>query len=244
MFLDEVIGVGEIAIADQRGTDPDPRAIAQLMHDAHVGGMLARKAGLVHFHIGDGERRLEKLRRVLDEFDVEASWMYVTHIERSEALMREAIELAGRGAAVDIDTVEGDLARWLRFYLDNGGDPSRLTLSSDASVNSPRAFADQVRECILQHGFPIEQVLPLVTSNTARILAWEEKGSLTRNKMADVLVLDRDTLELRHVWSKGRCMMRDGELVVRAGWLAESKREIVLVGDESPDSRAGVPAET
>ncbi|MBW8769781.1 MAG: beta-aspartyl-peptidase [Gemmatimonadetes bacterium] len=243
MFVHEVLGVGEIAISDKRGMDPDPRALAQIMHDAHIGGMLAKKAGLTHFHVGEGERRLAKLRQVVDEFDVEPSWIYATHIERSEALMREAIELAGRGAAVDIDTVEGDLARWLRFYFDNGGDPDRLTLSSDASVNSPRAFAEQVCDCILHHGFPIEQVLPLVTSNTARILKWEEKGTLARDKMADVLVMERDTLNLRYVWTKGRCMVRDGELVAHPTWLEESKREIVLRGDERPKRQAEVPAE-
>jgi imidazolonepropionase-like amidohydrolase len=88
---------------------------------------------------------------------------------------------------------------------------------------------------------PIEQVLPLVTSNTARVLKLEQKGTLERGKLADVLVLERDTLAVRHVWSKGRCMVRDGELAVRAGWLAESKREVVLVGDESPARRAGEP---
>jgi beta-aspartyl-dipeptidase (metallo-type) len=238
MFIDEVIGVGEIAISDKRGMDPEPQALARLMHDAYVGGMLAKKAGLTHFHVGEGERRLAKLRRIIDEFDVDASWIYATHIERSEALMREAIDLAARGAAVDIDTVEGDLARWLRFYLDNGGDPDRLTVSSDASINSPRAFAEQVCDCIVNHRMPIEQVLPLVTSNTARILKWDEKGTLERGKMADVLVMERDTLKLRHVWSKGRCMVRDGELVAREGWLKDSKRDIVLIGDESPRREA------
>ena len=34
---------------------------------------------------------------------------------------------------------------------------------------------------------------------------------------------------------------RDGELVTRAGWLAESKRDIVLVGDESPGREADEP---
>jgi beta-aspartyl-dipeptidase (metallo-type) len=213
------------------------------MHDAYVGGMLARKAGLTHFHVGEGEKRLAKLRAVIDEYEVDPGWIYATHVERSEALMREAIALAARGAAVDIDTVEGDLARWLRFYLDNGGDPDQLTVSSDASINSPRAFAEQVRGCVVDHGFPVEQVLPLVTSNTARILKWHEKGALERGKIADVLVLERDTLALRHAWAKGRCMVRDGELVARAGWLAESKRDIVLVGDESPRRQAGEPAE-
>src|SRR3954451_445047 len=43
MFVDEVLGVGEIAISDKRGMDPEPRVLAQLMHDAYVGGKLARK---------------------------------------------------------------------------------------------------------------------------------------------------------------------------------------------------------
>ena len=241
MFIDEVIGVGEIAISDKRGMEPDVAALARLMTDAYVGGMLARKAGVTHFHVGEGKRRLEKLRQVIDEFEVEPSWIYATHIERTEALMHEAIALAGRGAAVDIDTVEGDLARWLRFYFDHGGDPNQLTVSSDASINSPRAFAEQVCDCIVNHRMPIEQVLPLVTSNTARVLKLDQKGTLERGKLADVLVLERDTLAVRHVWCKGRCMVRDGELVTRAGWLADSKREVVLVGDESPARRAGEP---
>ncbi|MGZ8376677.1 MAG: amidohydrolase family protein [Gemmatirosa sp.] len=243
MFIDEVIGIGEVAIADQRGMEPDARELARLMTDAYVGGMLARKAGLTHFHVGEGKRRLTTLREMLDQFEVEPAWIYATHIERNEALMREAIALAKRGAAVDIDTVEGDLARWLRFYLDNDGDAERLTFSSDASINSPEAFAEQVRDCVLHHGFPLEQVLPFITVNTARILKLREKGTLERGRIADVLVLEPDTLAVRHVWAKGRCMVRDGELVAREGWLDESKRAVVLVGDESPARRAEEPAE-
>ena len=234
MFIDEVIGVGEVAIADKRGMEPDARELARIMTDAYVGGMLARKAGVTHFHVGEGKRRLATLREVIDDYEVEPSWIYATHIGRSEALMREAIALAARGAAVDLDSVEGDVARWVRFYLDNGGDAARLTLSSDASINSPQAFADQVRDCVLNHGIAIERMLPMVTEHTARILKLEEKGTLDAGKVADVLVLERDTLELRHAWAKGRCAVRDGCLMLRAGFLAESKREVNLVGDESP----------
>jgi beta-aspartyl-dipeptidase (metallo-type) len=242
MFIEEVIGVGEIAISDRRGMEPDVVALARLMTDAYVGGMLAKKAGVTHFHVGEGERRLAKLRAAIDEHDVDPAWIYATHIERSEALMREAIELAGRGAAVDIDTVEGDLAKWLRFYFDNGGDPDQLTVSSDASINSPRAHAEQICDCVVNAGMPLERVLPLVTSNVARILKLEQKGTLERGKIADVLVLEPDTLRLRHAWAKGRCVVRDGELAVREGWLSESKREVTLIGDESPARAAEEPA--
>ena len=84
--------------------------------------------------------------------------------------MREAIELAGRGSYVDIDTVERDLPKWLRFYLNNGGNPARLTVSSDASINSPQSLLAQIRACVLEHGFSFEQTLALATANTAAVL--------------------------------------------------------------------------
>lgn len=52
MFIEEVIGAGEIAIADERSTAPVPHELARLVKDAYVGGMLSRKAGVTHFHTG------------------------------------------------------------------------------------------------------------------------------------------------------------------------------------------------
>src|SRR5829696_8222158 len=52
LFIEEVIGAGEIAIADERSTEPDFHELAHLVHDAYVGGMLSRKSGRTHFHVG------------------------------------------------------------------------------------------------------------------------------------------------------------------------------------------------
>ena len=222
MFIDEVIGVGEVAIADSRGMEPDARALARLVLDAHVGGMLARKAGVTHFHVGEGRRRGGGAGG-LDGRGGVAPCVAPRRAPRGRP---------HRGAAVDIDTVEGDLARWLRFYVENDGDLAQLTVSSDASANSPAASAAQIRGCVVDHGFPIAQVLPLVTENAARILKLPHKGVLERDRVADVLVLEPNTLEVRHVWAEGRCAVRDGELQLREGFLKDSKREIVMVGDE------------
>ncbi len=54
MFIDEVIGTGEVAISDQRGLDPPINELARVATHSHVGGMLANKAGLTHFHVGEG----------------------------------------------------------------------------------------------------------------------------------------------------------------------------------------------
>ena len=233
MYLDEVIGAGEIAISDLRSMDPSPRELAKVVTDCYVGGMLAGKAKLAHFHVGDRDTRLQPLRDLLEQFHVQPEWLYATHVERSEKLMREAIDLAKKGAAVDIDVVEEDLPRWVRFYRDNGGDPRRLTVSSDGAITSPRLVLEQLRRCVLEEGVPLEEMLPLVTSNTARILALPLKGRLEFGREADVVVMERGSLDIVHVLSRGRWMVRDGEEVARERFLEESNRRIHLVGGKS-----------
>jgi beta-aspartyl-dipeptidase (metallo-type) len=142
MFIDEVIGLGEIAIADTRASDPTAKDLARAVTDAHVGGMLSRKAGRTHVHVGEGNLRLALLRELLDDphYEIKVEWFYPTHIERSEALMDEAMALAKRGAFVDIDTVEQDTPKWLKYYVEQDGDLDQLTLSTDASLSSPRSL--------------------------------------------------------------------------------------------------------
>jgi beta-aspartyl-dipeptidase (metallo-type) len=233
LFIEEVIGAGEVAISDLRATEPTTDELARLASDAYVGGLLSGKAGVTHLHVGDGRRRLEPLRTLLDEYEVEPGWLYPTHVERSAELMEEAIELTGRGVTVDVDTVEEDLAKWLKFYVDRGGDTSRLTISSDASIKSPRTLYEQLRDCVINHGFPLELLLSLVTSNTARVLKLKGKGRLSPGLDADVLVLGKESLELREVVAGGRRMMKDGTVAVRESCLKESNRRISLTGGKA-----------
>lgn len=230
MFIEEVIGAGEVAISDERALEPDPRELARTATHAHIGGMLARKAGLMHVHVGEGKRRLQPLRDVVDEFEVEPCWIYATHIERTEELMDEAIALARRGMPCDVDVVERDLHRWLRHWRDHGGPRELLTVSSDASMTSPAGVWLQLRDCVLNHGFTLEQVLPLATRNTARILKLREKGELRKGCAGDILLLEEDTLEIVHVLSHGKVVVRDGEVVEKENWLEDSDRQIHLEG--------------
>ena len=104
--------------------------------------------------------------------------------------------------------VEEDLAKWLRFYFDNDGDPTHLTISSDASISRPGTFYEQLRGCVVEHGFRLEQVLPLVTRNTARVLKLSGKGTLDAGKDADVVVLRRDSLEIVEVIAGGQRLLK------------------------------------
>jgi beta-aspartyl-dipeptidase (metallo-type) len=155
------------------------------------------------------------LRKLIDEYDISAEWLYPTHITRSEELMREAIELAKRGSFVDIDTVDEDLPKQFKFYLDNGGLPEKLTVSTDASITSPSNLLEQIRACVLESKIPLEQILPCVTANTAKVLKFECKGKLEAGKDADVLILRRENLEIRDVLAGGQRLMKSGRLAFK-----------------------------
>jgi beta-aspartyl-dipeptidase (metallo-type) len=172
-----------------------PHELARLTNDAYVGGMLSRKAGVTHFHVGNGKGRLHLLRQLLDEFETPPEAIYPTHVERSEELMDEAIDLTRRGCFVDVDTVNEDLQKWLTYYFDNDGDPA----------------LSQIRECVRNSDFELAQLWPLVTANTARALKLNDRGKLEPQMKADVLVLERDTLELKEVIARGRRLLRDGK---------------------------------
>jgi beta-aspartyl-dipeptidase (metallo-type) len=147
--------------------------------------------------------------------------LYPTHVGRSPALLAEAAAITHLGAFVDLDTVEEDLRVTLDGFKRAGGDFNRLTVSSDAAITAPRQRLDQLRACVHSGDWSLEQLLPLVTTNPAAVLKLANKGHLSTGADADLLVLERDTLALRHVVGGGRVLMRDGvpttERFVRRG---------------------------
>jgi beta-aspartyl-dipeptidase (metallo-type) len=218
VLIDKVIGTGEIAISDSRWIDPQLDPLAHIVVQTATGGKMAGKAGVVHFHTGPGKRKLGLLHELLDCYDVPPAAIYPTHINRTEALIDDAIALARRGAFVDMDTVEEDVVERLPYYLAQGGPPERITISSDAHTpsGSTRKLYEQFVACVNEARLPLETVLACYTSNPATVLKLGAKGTLAPDKDADVLVLKRDTLEIVHVFARGRQMMRDGEYVAQS----------------------------
>jgi beta-aspartyl-dipeptidase (metallo-type) len=194
VLIEEIIGAGEIAIADRRGTHYDARTLARLASDCYIAGTLTGKAGVLHLHTGELPERLSIVREVLD-FGVPAASLHPTHVNRNEELFREAIELTRRGVAIDLDVVEENLPHWWRLF---DGDRSLVTISTDAPIGRVGALLDAVRS------LPLEESLPLATSNPARVLKLHDVGELAEGRRADLLLLDRKTLKLRRVIAGGR----------------------------------------
>jgi beta-aspartyl-dipeptidase (metallo-type) len=236
VLLDVVLGVGELAISDHRSSQPTLDELLRIAGDAHVGGLMSGKAGIVHLHVGDGGRGLDLIRQALDASELPARVFNPTHVNRKRALFDEALALAGRGCTVDVTAfpvAEGEDA-WsaadaLVRYLDAGLPADRVTVSSDGGgclpvfdaegrvasmdVGSPSALADTLR-ALLRAGQPLERVLPAFTANPAALLRLERKGRLGADADADLVVLDEDG-GVAEVMARGRWHVRAAAPVVR-----------------------------
>ena len=214
VYLDPVIGIGELALSDHRSSQPTRDELLRIASDAHVAGMISGKAGIVHLHLGDGERGLDLVRQALALSELPARVFNPTHINRRKALFEEALDLARNGSTVDITAfpvAEGEDA-WpaedaLLKYLQSGAPADKITISSDGGGCLP-VFNEQgeVQEMVigraaslpltlknlLAGGAPLEQVLPAFTSNVANILRLHDRGRITTGYAADVIVLDED----------------------------------------------------
>jgi beta-aspartyl-dipeptidase (metallo-type) len=234
-LIDLVIGVGELAISDHRSSQPTLDELLRVAGDAHVGGLMSGKAGIVHLHVGDGPRGLELIRQALDASELPPAMFQPTHVNRRRALFDEAMALTERGCTIDVTAfpvADGEDA-WsadeaVVRYLDAGRDPARITVSSDGGgclpvfdgegrvasfdVGSPSASGETLG-ALLRRGQPLERVLPAFTTNPARVLLLHRKGRIGPGMDADMVVLGANG-EVEDVMARGRWMVKKGIPVV------------------------------
>ncbi len=214
VYLDPVIGIGELALSDHRSSQPTRDELLRIASDAHVAGMISGKAGIVHLHLGDGERGLDLVRQALALSELPARVFNPTHINRRKALFDEALDLARNGSTVDITAfpVAEDEDAWpaadaLLKFLQSGAPADKITISSDGGGCLPvfnkqgelkemdigrAASLPLTLKNLLAGDAPLEQVLPAFTSNVANILRLHDRGRIKAGYTADVIVLDED----------------------------------------------------
>jgi beta-aspartyl-dipeptidase (metallo-type) len=235
VLIDRVLGVGEVAISDHRSSQPTLEELLRVAADAHVGGLMSGKAGIVHLHVGDGDRGLDLIWRALDQSEIPARVFNPTHVNRRGRLLDEALAIAQRGCTIDLTAAppteagEVSAAGGLIRYLDAGLPPERITVSSDGGGCLP-SFDQEGRvvamdigrldapaatlRTLLAEGQPLERVLPAFTSNPARLLRLPHKGRLAPGADADLVVLDPSGAPAE-VMALGRWHVLGGRAVVR-----------------------------
>ncbi len=243
LFIDEVIGVGEIAIADHRSSQPAFEEFVRIVADTRVGGMLSGKGGVVNIHMGDDGQMLEYLERVKVETPLPAYHMIPTHMNRNPLLFERGITYAKGGGYVDFTTSsyasfqeEGELksSDGLKKMLDAGVPIEHITFSSDGQGSLPvfnregenidvqvarvDTLYQEVRDAVRQENIPLETALRTITSNVADHLRLSHKGRVREGNDADLVLADPDTLAIQTVIARGQIMLRDGELLVKGSF--------------------------
>jgi beta-aspartyl-dipeptidase (metallo-type) len=228
-LIDKVVGVGEIAISDHRSSQPQMEELLQVAAEARVGGLLGGKPGLVHLHVGGGSKGLTPLFELLEDSELPIRIFTPTHINRNRMLMEQGAEFARRGGRIDFTAGLGT-SREVMEMLQGGTDPNHITLSSDGNGSEPR-FDDRgnlvglqvasLNTCYLtwsklirEYSIPIDVALKLVTTNVANNLGLDHRKAYIKTGYdADLLVISQG-LEIEQVWSRGRCLVRDGKPIV------------------------------
>jgi beta-aspartyl-dipeptidase (metallo-type) len=239
MYIEEVIGVGEIAIADHRGRQPSALELTKIAAQSRTAGLLSNKQGTVSIHVGTGKEHLSLLHQVAETSEIPLSQFYPTHMNRNAELLSAGIAFCKAGGVIDFttsttehDIANGELAAGeaLAYCLAQGVDPALLTMSSDGHASLPvynqlnqlvgyeigdeSSLLGALKQAVTQFDVTLEQALSAITCNPANILGIA-KGTITTNGDADLILLTKSNLEVDSVWCNGKKMVAQGTAIER-----------------------------
>lgn len=219
VLIDMVIGAGEIAVSDYRSSCPTIEELLRLASNTYLGGMLGKKAGVVHFHIGDGKGGLTPIKKILEQSDLPKEALVPTHTNRNPSLFEEAMGYCSSGGYIDLtagETAGITVPDAIHMLLNHGICLSRVTVSSDAGGSIPsggvaknQALFDDLVACI-RSGISPTDAFRLATENVARLLKlYPQKGTLQQGSDADILIMDEE-FHIRMLFSRGKLVLQNG----------------------------------
>ncbi|MCW8985090.1 MAG: beta-aspartyl-peptidase [Thermoanaerobaculales bacterium] len=235
-LLPSVLGAGEIAVSDHRSAQPTFDELARLAAECRVGGMIGGKPGILHLHLGDGERGLELVNRIVHETEIPITQIIPTHCNRNPRLLDEAFRFADEGGHIDLTAGIGEhtpsmsVEAAIRLAVESGAPLDRISVSSDGNgslpvfgddgslegldVASQASMLEQLRSIVRGGTLELPVAAALFSANPAAFYGLDRKGRVAPGADADLIFLDRD-LELIHVLARGQRAVTDGAVVLR-----------------------------
>ena len=225
VFIEEVIGC-KLAMSDHRCSHPTEEEVLRLVSDIRMASLVAGKPGELHIHIGGTGNCIQMLFDLVEHTDVPIWHLRPTHMGRHP---EDAIRFTQLGGYADI-TAKVDSHIQLKDLIKEAA-PGMLTLSSDSNGSLPvwnekhenigvkvasiQTLYDTIRNMVVLENVPLEEALPLVTTNVARALRlYPVKGTITPGCDGDLLLLDQD-LKVDTVFARGKMMMESSQLLVK-----------------------------
>jgi beta-aspartyl-dipeptidase (metallo-type) len=216
-MIEEVLGIGEIAIADHRSAFPSAGELARLASKARVGGMLGGKAGIVNVHLGDAPHPFQLIMDVCNSTELNFKQFLPTHINRNRDIFEDAKSYGLQGW-VDITSsswpffrdIEVKPSQAVRMLLEAGVPLAHITMSSDAGgslphfdaegklvaieIGKPLSLLHEIRDMIREEGMLPETAFRIVSKNVAEVLKLPGKGSIAPGMDADLVLLNEEML--------------------------------------------------
>ncbi|MFW5706151.1 MAG: beta-aspartyl-peptidase [Bacteroidota bacterium] len=239
-WIDEVIGVGEIALSDHRSSVPTTAELIRLAAHARVGGMLGGKAGIVNIHMGDAIDPFKPIYDAVQASELKFTQFYPTHCNRNNYIFEDAKKYGLKGY-VDLTSssypyypqYEIKPSRAVTELLAAGVPLKHITMTSDAcgslpdfdedgnlvqlDMGLPKSLTQEIKDMILEEKLPWESALSIVTSNVADILKLKNKGRIQAGMDADLLVVDHEW-NIRHMIARGALVIHQGEMIKKGNY--------------------------
>jgi len=231
IFIDKVLGC-KIAISDVRSSYPSDVDLLRVLRQVRVGGMIAKKKGILHIHLGALNSGIENLIRIVKDYEFPIQHISPTHMGRTKDLFEQGIEWAKMGGITDISTGGTKYTEpWqsVLYGLEKGASIDKFTFSSDGNagldkkdengnlIGFKKAPFDlnivQAQMLVKEGGLSITDAFKTVTLNPAINLGLKHKGRIAVGADADFCVFD-DKLELLDVFAKGKLAMENKKIKV------------------------------
>ena len=230
-LIEEVIGVGEIALSDHRSSCPTTDELIRLVEHARVGGMLGGKAGIANIHMVDAKNPFRPIYDAIAKSELKLTQFFPTHCNRNHYIFEDS-KTYGKQGYVDLTASsypydpENEIkpSKAIVELLKSGVPLEHITMTSDGNgslpnfdkngnltsidMGLPLSIFTEMIETVTMENLPLEKAVKVVSSNVASILKLKNKGNIATGKDADIIILDKDYVILDLI-ARGQLMIRD-----------------------------------
>ena len=232
IFIDKVIGC-KIAIADVRSSYPTDLELLRILRQVRVGGLIAKKKGILHIHLGGLSSKIDNLFRIVKDHEFPIKHISPTHMGRTKDLFEEALIFSKMGGMVDISTGGTNYAepyKILLYGLEKGADINTFTFSSDGNAGLDKLDENgnligfrkapfelnviQAKKLVNEGNLSITDAFKTITLNPAINLGLNHKGRIKENCDADLCFFDEE-LNLTDVIAMGKHLVKDQNILIK-----------------------------
>lgn len=234
-MIEEIIGVGEIALSDHRSSCPTTDELIRLVEHARVGGMLGGKAGIANIHMGDAKNPFKPIYDAVEKSELKLTQFLPTHCNRNDYIFEDS-KTYGIKSFVDITAssfpfypeYEIKPSKAIVELLKAGVPLNHITMTSDGNgslpdfdekgnlvkleMGQPKSIFDEIIDTVRNEKLPLDKALKIVTSNVADILKLNGKGRILRGFDADIVLIDSD-YKISDLLANGKIFISNGKMI-------------------------------